>query len=172
MDILAERDVKVSHNPTSNMKLASGISQVPQLLKRGVNVSLGTDGAASNNNLDMFQEMKTASLLQKVSLGDPTALPAMEVFGMATFNGARALGIDAGLIAPGKLADILIVNTRRPHLTPWRNPPSHTVYAASGADVDTVICDGRILMRDGELEVLEEKYVMELAEAAAEELTG
>jgi len=94
------------------------------------------------------------------------------VFSMATLNGARALGIDAGLIAPGKLADIVILNTRRPHLTPWRNPPSHTVYSASGADVDTVICDGRILLRDGELEVLEEKYVMELAEAAAAELTG
>ena len=171
MDILAERDVKVSHNPTSNMKLASGISQVPQLLKRGVNVSLGTDGAASNNNLDMFQEMRTASLLQKVSLRDPTALSSMEVFSMATVNGARALGIDAGLIAPGKLADIVVINTRKPHLTPWRNPESHTVYAASGADVDTVICDGRILLRDGELEVLEEKYVMELAEAAAGEIT-
>lgn len=172
IDILAERDVKVSHNPSSNMKLASGVSPVARLLQRGVNVSLGTDGAASNNNLDMFQEMKTASLLQKVNLEDPTALPAMDVFGMATLNGARALGIDAGLIAPGKLADIVILNTRRPHLTPWRNPPSHTVYSASGADVDTVICDGRILLRDGELEVLEEKYVMELAEAAAAELTG
>lgn len=172
IDVLAERDVKVSHNPSSNMKLASGVSPVARLLQRGVNVSLGTDGAASNNNLDMFQEMKTASLLQKVNLEDPTALPAMDVFSMATLNGARALGIDAGLIAPGKLADIVILNTRRPHLTPWRNPPSHTVYSASGADVDTVICDGRILLRDGELEVLEEKYVMELAEAAAAELTG
>ncbi|MCQ8904105.1 MAG: amidohydrolase family protein [Methanothermobacter sp.] len=171
MDILAERDVKVSHNPTSNMKLASGVSPVTRLLKRGVNVSLGTDGAASNNNLDMFQEMKTASLLQKVNLGDPTALPAIEVFSMATVNGARALGIDAGLIAPGKLADIVILNTRRPHLTPWRNPESHTVYAASGADVDTVICDGRILLREGELEVLDEEYVMEIAESAAGELT-
>ncbi len=172
MEILADRDVKVSHNPSSNMKLASGVSPVARLLQRSVNVSLGTDGAASNNNLDMFQEMKTASLLQKVNLEDPTALPAMDVFSMATLNGARALGIDAGLIAPGKLADIVILNTRRPHLTPWRNPPSHTVYSASGADVDTVICDGRILLRDGELEVLEEKYVMELAEAAAAELTG
>jgi len=172
IDVLAERDVKVSHNPSSNMKLASGVSPVARLLQRGVNVSLGTDGAASNNNLDMFQEMKTASLLQKVNLEDPTALPAMDVFSMATLNGARALGIDAGLIAPGKLADIVILNTRRPHLTPWRNPPSHTVYSASGADVDTVICDGRILLRDGELEILEEKYVMELAEAAAAELTG
>ncbi|MFB2623092.1 amidohydrolase family protein [Methanothermobacter marburgensis] len=172
MEILSERGVKVSHNPSSNMKLASGISPVPELMGRGVNVSIGTDGAASNNNLDMFEEMKTASLLQKVSLHDPTALPAMDVFRMATVNGAKALGVNSGLIEEGRLADIVVLNTRRPHLTPWRKPASHLVYSASGADVDTVICDGRILLLEGELKVLDEEYVMELAEGAAEELTS
>ncbi|ADL57700.1 amidohydrolase family protein [Methanothermobacter sp. KEPCO-1] len=172
MEILSERGVKVSHNPSSNMKLASGISPVPELMGRGVNVSIGTDGAASNNNLDMFEEMKTASLLQKVSLHDPTALPAMDVFRMATVNGAKALGVNSGLIEEGGLADIVVLNTRRPHLTPWRKPASHLVYSASGADVDTVICDGRILLLEGELKVLDEEYVMELAEGAAEELTS
>ena len=172
MEILSERGVKVSHNPSSNMKLASGISPVPELMGRGVNVSIGTDGAASNNNLDMFEEMKTASLLQKVSLHDPTALPAMDVFRMATLNGAKALGVKSGLIEEGRLADLVVLNTRRPHLTPWRNPASHLVYSASGADVDTVICDGRILLLEGELKVLDEEYVMEVAEGAAEELTS
>lgn len=172
MEILSERGVKVSHNPSSNMKLASGTSPVPELMERGVNVSIGTDGAASNNNLDMFEEMKTASLLQKVSLHDPTALPAMDVFQMATLNGAEALGINSGLIEEGRLADLVVLNTRRPHLTPWRNPASHLVYSASGADVDTVICDGRILLLEGELKVLDEEYVMEVAEGAAEELTS
>lgn len=172
MEILSERGVKVSHNPSSNMKLASGTSPVPELMERGVNVSIGTDGAASNNNLDMFEEMKTASLLQKVSLHDPTALPAMDVFRMATVNGAKALGVNSGLIEEGGLADIVVLNTRRPHLTPWRKPASHLVYSASGADVDTVICDGRILLLEGELKVLDEEYVMELAEGAAEELTS
>ncbi|MCG2827862.1 amidohydrolase family protein [Methanothermobacter sp. K4] len=172
MEILSERMVKVSHNPSSNMKLASGISPLPELMGRGVKVSIGTDGAASNNNLDMFGEMKTASLLQKVSLHDPTALPAMDVFRMATVNGAEALGFNSGLIEEGRLADIVVLNTRRPHLTPWRNPASHLVYSASGADVDTVICDGRILLLEGELKVLDEEYVMELAQGAAEELTS
>ncbi|MGB9837231.1 amidohydrolase family protein [Methanothermobacter sp.] len=172
MDILSERGVKVSHNPSSNMKLASGISPVPELIGRGVNVSIGTDGAASNNNLDMFEEMKTASLLQKVSLHDPTALPAMDVFRMATVNGAEALGVNSGLIEEGRLADLVVLNTRRPHLTPWRNPASHLVYSAGGADVDAVICDGRILLLEGELKVLDEEYVMELAECAAEELAS
>ncbi|MDI9614564.1 amidohydrolase family protein [Methanothermobacter sp.] len=172
MEILSERGVKVSHNPSSNMKLASGPSPVPELMERGVNVSIGTDGAASNNNLDMFEEMKTASLLQKVSLHDPTALPAMDVFRMATVNGAKALGVNSGLIEEGMLADLVVLNTRRPHLTPWRNPASHLVYSASGADVDTVICDGRILLLEGELKVLDEEHVMELAEGAAEELAS
>ncbi|WP_321211386.1 amidohydrolase family protein [Methanothermobacter sp. DP] len=172
MEILSERGVKVSHNPSSNMKLASGISPVPELMGRGVNVSIGTDGAASNNNLDMFEEMKTASLLQKVSLHDPTALPAMDVFRMATVNGAEALGVNSGLIEEGRLADLVVLNTRRPHLTPWRNPASHLVYSAGGADVDAVICDGRILLLEGELKVLDEEYVMELAECAAEELAS
>lgn len=172
MEILSERMVKVSHNPSSNMKLASGISPLPELMGRGVKVSIGTDGAASNNNLDMFEEMKTASLLQKVSLHDPTALPAMDVFRMATVNGAEALGFNSGLIEEGRLADIVVLNTRRPHLTPWRNPASHLVYSASGADVDTVICDGRILLLEGELKVLDEEYIMELAQGAAEELTS
>lgn len=172
MEILADRDVKVSHNPSSNMKLASGVSPVTRLIERGVNVSLGTDGAASNNNLDMIEEMKTASLLQKVSLQDPTALPARRVLEMATINGAESLGMDAGVIEEGKKADIVLLNVRRPHLVPWRNPASHLVYSASGSDVETVICNGEILLDGGELERINENYVMEVAEEAAEELTS
>lgn len=168
--IIKEKDVKISHNPASNMKLASGVSPVTRLIKEGVTVALGTDGAASNNNLDMIEEMKTASLLQKVHNMDPTALKAADVFEMATINGAKALDIDAGLIEKGKKADLVLLNTRRAHLRPWRNPLSHIVYSSSGGDVETVICNGELLLFEGELERVDEDEVLEIAEAAAEDL--
>ncbi|MGZ7116864.1 MAG: amidohydrolase family protein [Methanobacterium sp.] len=172
IEIIKEENVSLSHNPASNMKLASGVSPVSRLISSGVNVSLGTDGAASNNNLDMIEEMKIAALLQKVNNMDSTVLPAQKVFEMATTGGAKALGLqdEIGTIEVGKKADLVLLNMETPHLTPFRHPISHLVYAANGSDVDTVICNGQILMKNKELEVLDETEVIKLAEDAAEEL--
>jgi 5-methylthioadenosine/S-adenosylhomocysteine deaminase len=170
--LIKDKNVKISHNPLSNMKLASGISPVSDLLANDVCVSLGTDGAASNNNLDLFQEMKTSSLLQKVRKLDPTVLPAGKVLEMATINGATALGMEKeiGSIEVGKKADMVLVDMKAPHLTPYRNPVSHMVYSAEGSDVSTVICNGQILMREREVLVMDEVEVMQMAENAAEDL--
>lgn len=170
--LIKDKNVKLSHNPLSNMKLASGISPVSDLLANDVCVSLGTDGAASNNNLDLFQEMKTSSLLQKVRKFDPTVLPAGKVLEMATINGATALGMEKeiGSIEVGKKADMVLVDMKAPHLTPYRNPISHLVYSAEGSDVSTVICNGQILMREREVLVMDEVEVMEMAENASEDL--
>jgi len=150
------------------MKLASGILNYRGLKEHGITVSLGTDGCASGNDLDMFGAMKFASLLQKVYTMDPTVLPAGEALDMATINGAKTLGIDAGGIAVGKLADIILVDLRRPELTPLNDLTANIVYSARGSCVDTVICDGRILMEQGIVE--EEEEVMEKASDAAEDL--
>lgn len=170
--LIKDKNVKISHNPLSNMKLASGISPVSDLLANGVCVSLGTDGVASNNNLDLFQEMKTSSLLQKVRTLDPTVLPSAKVLEMATINGATALGMEKeiGTIEVGKKADLVLMDMKSPHLTPYRNPISHLVYSAEGADVSTVICNGQILMREREVLVMDEVEVREMAESAAEDL--
>ncbi len=170
--LIKDNDVKISHNPLSNMKLASGISPVSDMLGNDVCVSLGTDGVASNNNLDLFQEMKTASLLQKVRTLDPTVLPANKMLEMATINGATALGMEKeiGTIEVGKKADLVLVDMKKPHLSPYRNPISHLVYSAEGSDVSTVICDGEVLMREKEVLIMDEAEVLEMAENAAEDL--
>ncbi len=172
MEIMKENDVKVSHNPVSNMKLASGVSPVAKMMEKGINVSLGTDGAASNNNLDLLEEMKIAALQQKVNNSDPTVLKAGDVFKMATIGGATALGLEdeIGTIEVGKKADLVLVDMKAPHLTPYRHPISHLVYAANGADVDTVICNGQILMQERELLTMDEKTLIEDAEEATREL--
>ena len=167
MDILNERGVNVSHNPVSNMKLASGIAPVPKMLARGVNISLGTDGCASNNNLNMFEEMKTAALLHKVDTSDPTVLPARQVLEMATINGARAMGTNSGMLKVGCMADVIIVDMGKPHLTPRYNVASHLVYSASGADVRTTIVNGKVLMDDYKVLSMDEQTVMEKAKDAA-----
>ncbi|MEM3452577.1 MAG: amidohydrolase family protein, partial [Candidatus Hadarchaeum sp.] len=150
--LLKDNGVKPVHNPTSNMKMGSGIAPVPEMLASGIPVALGTDGAASNNSLDMFKEMKLASLLAKARRLDPTVLPAMKALEMATINGAAALGLQAelGSLEVGKKADLIIVDLRKPHLSPMHDIVSHLVYSASGSDVDTVIVDGKILMEKGE----------------------
>ena len=170
--IIKENNVKIAHSPTSNMKLASGISPVNKLIKSGVCVTLGTDGVASNNNLDMIEEMKIASLLQKVHKLNPTALNADKVFEMSTINGARALKLEneIGSIEIGKKADLVLLNMNSANLTPYRHPVSHLVYAANGSNVDTVICNGEILMKNKEVLSLEESAVIELAENEAEDL--
>jgi 5-methylthioadenosine/S-adenosylhomocysteine deaminase len=172
IEIIKEKNVKLSHNPSSNMKLSSGVSPVAELLTKGICVSMGTDGPASNNNMDLLEEMKIAALLQKVNTMNPTVLAAEEVFKMSTINGASALGLEneIGTIDLGKKADIVLVNMKTAHLTPFRNPISHLVYSANGGDVDTVICNGEILMRNRELLTLDETMILEIAENASEDL--
>lgn len=172
MEIIKERGINISHNPVSNMKLASGISPIAKMLDKDINVSLGTDGAASNNNLDMLEEMKIAAIQQKVNTSDPTVLNADEVFKMATTNGAAALGLEdeVGTIGVGKKADLVLINMKAPHLSPYRHPISHLIYAANGGDVDTVICNGQILMQERELLTMNEKALIEEAEEATREL--
>ena len=144
--ILARHNVSVAHNPQSNMKLASGIAPVKKMLDAGVNVCLGTDGASSNNDLDMWEEMRTASLLQKVATKDPCSIPAYTALKMATVNGAKAIGREGelGILSPGAFADIQLVNIEKPHLYPHTNPVSELVYSTHASDVDTVIVNGRI----------------------------
>jgi Cytosine deaminase and related metal-dependent hydrolases len=168
--ILAEYDVNISHNPISNMKLASGICPVVKLLEAGANVCIGTDGCASNNNLDMFEEMRTAALLQKVSTMDPTVLPARKVLEMATINGAKALGIKSGMLKEGYNADMIIVDMNKPHLTPVYDVASHLVYAASGKDVKTTIVNGKVLMEEGKVLSLDEQEVIDIAIQRSKEL--
>ncbi len=172
IEILGKRGVNVSHNVISNMKLASGIAPVHKMLEKGVNVSLGTDGCASNNNLDLFEEMKTAALLHKVNIFSPTALPARQVLQMGTVNGAKALGTETGMLKAGKKADLILVDMKKPHLTPCFDIPSHLVYSARGSDVRTTIVNGKILMDDYRVLVLDEQKVIEEAQKAAEELVA
>ncbi|MFQ6095242.1 MAG: amidohydrolase [Candidatus Bathyarchaeia archaeon] len=172
IEILTERKVKVSHSPVSNLKLASGISPVPQLLNAGVRVSLGTDGSCSNNLSDMFEVMKVAALLHKGVDKDPTLLPANEVLEMATIDGARALLWDGqiGSIEKGKKADLAIVDFRKPHLCPVYNWVSHLVYSARSADVDTVLVNGRIVMEEREIKTVDVEKVLEMAEKTRDRL--
>ena len=159
---LAARRVAVAHNPESNMKLASGAAPVPALQKAGVVVGLGTDGAASNNDLDMFEAMRQAALLHKHATGDPRALPARTALEMATIHGARTLGLDRelGSLEPGKRADLLIVSTRSARQTPMYDPLSHLVYVTRGDDVRTTIVNGRVLMRERRVETMDEQAVL------------
>jgi len=175
MKILKERDVKVVHNPVSNMKTASGVAPIPEMLEKKICVALGTDGAASNNCLDMFQEMKFAALLHKINKLNPTVIPAEVVLGFATVNGARALGLEnqIGAIETGKKADIIILNIKKPNLTPIlsnHSVASHLVYSATGNDVETSIVDGKIIMENRKVLTLDEEDVMEKAQEAAEDL--
>jgi 5-methylthioadenosine/S-adenosylhomocysteine deaminase len=167
--ILAESGTHVMHCPSSNLKLGSGIAPVYEMLARGISVSLGADGAPCNNRLDMFTEMRSAALLQKVVHG-ADALPARRVLRMATVDGARALGIadETGTLETGKRADVILVALDRPHLTPRPDIISAITYAATAADVRTVIIDGRIVMRERELLTLDERDVLAEASAQAE----
>jgi len=170
MKILKEKEVSIAHNPSSNTKLASGIAPITKYLKNDINVSIGTDGVSSNNNLDMFSEMKLTALLQKVNSLDPQVLPAKETFDMATKKGAKALGINAGSIEEGKLADIVLVDTLVPHMTPVRNALSNIVYSSLGTDVDTVICNGKILLENKELQTINEQEIIQEVNEHAFEL--
>ncbi len=174
MDLLAASRAKVAHCPESNMKLASGIAPVTALLDRGVTVGLGTDGCASNNNLDMFQEMDTAAKLQKVHRLDPTALPATQALALATRGSAKVLGLEqeVGSLAPAMKADLIVINLDQPHLTPMYDPYSHLVYAASGADVQTVMVHGRILVQDRRLLAFDLEETLTRARELAQRVKG
>jgi 5-methylthioadenosine/S-adenosylhomocysteine deaminase len=163
--ILRRRGIGIAHNPESNMKLASGTAPVPKYLAAGIAVGLGTDGAASNNDLDMFEAMRQAAFLHKLQSGDPRAVPAPVALEMATMGGARVLGLEneIGSIEAGKRADLIVVGVNRARQTPLYDPISHLVYASNGDDVETTIVNGRILMRDRRMMTLDESSV--LAEA-------
>lgn len=160
IETLAKYKVGVSHNPASNLKLASGVARVPALLKAGVTVSLGTDGAASNNNLDMFEEMRLAALIHKGVSGDPTAVPAAEAMRIATVYGAHTLQMhDVGYLQAGMKADFIAVDVDQPHLLPHTDLVSHMVYAASGKDVKHVWVDGKQIVNDGVCLTLDEEQI-------------
>ena len=173
IEIIKKHGVKVSHNPCSNMKLASGIAPVSKLIENGICVSIGTDGASSNNNLDLIEELKTASLLQKVSTLDPKVLDSNESIRMATIKGAEALGLDdeIGTIEVGKKADIILIDTAAANMTPdCSSLSSNVVYSANGSNVDTTICNGKILMENKKLTTLDEEEIYAKARQAIKEL--
>jgi 5-methylthioadenosine/S-adenosylhomocysteine deaminase len=162
IDLLAKRGVKVAHCPESNMKLASGVAPVPEMLGAGIAVGLGTDGSASNNDVDMFGEMNSAAKVHKVHRLDPTAMTATETLEMATIGGARVLDADIqiGSLEPGKKADLIVLDLNQPHLTPLFNIPSHLVYAARGADVIHSVINGKVIMQNRELKTIDEKTIL------------
>ncbi len=170
--LLKNFDVKIAHNPESNMKLASGVAPIPELLKQGITVGIGTDGCASNNNLDLFQEMDTAAKLHKVHTLDPTVMDARTVVSMATIDGARVLGMGdiIGSLEAGKKADIIIIDIRSPHLMPMYNIYSHLVYAVTGSDVVTSVVNGRVLMEDRVLTTLDVDEVMAAVNRIAQDI--
>ncbi len=170
MAVLKAKQVGVAHNPASNMKLASGVAPVPAYLASGVALGLGTDGAASSNDLDMFTAMRLAALLHKVASKDPRAVPAKAVVEMATRGGAKALGLDGvtGSLEPGKRADVIVVGVKGARQTPLYDPLSHLAYVASGADVQDTVVNGQVLMRDRKVLTLNEGAVLADARAASE----
>lgn len=150
MALMAQRDITAVHNPVSNLKLGSGIARVPELLKAGVNVALGTDGVSSNNNLDLFEEIKLAALLHKGVNCDPMAITAHQALAMATVNGAKALGrTDTGVIAPGKTADLILVDFDRPNLIPCHDAEENLVFSARGCDVVMNMARGKVIYENG-----------------------
>ena len=173
INIIKEKNVKISHNPCSNMKLASGIAPISTLLDNDICVGIGTDGASSNNNLDLIEELKIASLLQKVSTLNPKVLTSDDALAMGTINGARALGLDdeIGTIEVGKKADLILIDTNNANMVPdSSNLSSNIIYSANGSNVDTTICNGQILMENRKLTTLNEEEIYEKAKKAIVEL--
>ncbi|HVJ47917.1 amidohydrolase [Desulfitobacterium sp.] len=172
MNILAEKKVAVAHNPESNMKLNSGTAPIPELRAKGVLVGLGTDGASSNNNLDLFGEMRSAALQQKLRK-DSTALPAYEVLEMATIEGAKALGYnDVGMLAPGYKADLITINFDQPHFYPRFSIPAHLVYVAHAGDVRTMMVDGKFIMEERKILTMDVKEVCQEVETRAKRIAA
>ncbi len=174
LEIIRSRGAAIAYNPVSNMKLASGAARVDEMLRLGIKVGLGTDGPGSNNALDMLQDMKFAALLQKLRYMDPRSLPAKSVVRMATRGGAEALNLDKliGSIEVGKKADITIIDTRKIRYLPVRDPYTALAYCSSGSDVKDVIVNGRIIVRDGELQTADLANIVGEFEKAVSELFG
>lgn len=173
IETLREHDVRVSHNPGSNLKLASGVARVPDLLKAGVLVSLGTDSSASNNNLDMFEEMRLAALIHKGVSGDPVAVPAKEALKLGTVNGAKSIWLDqVGTLAAGMKADFIALDIDQAHFLPKSDYISHVIYSASAKDVTDVFVDGKQLVRGGECLTLDEEKIKFEAQRRFELLTN
>ena len=174
IEILAEKKTAIAHNPGSNLKLGSGTAPVAKLLEKGVPVSLGTDSAASNNNLDMLEEMRLAALLPKGLLENPTSVPAETALKMATINGAGALFLNSetGALREGAKADLIMFNLNQPHLYPRHNLLAHLVYSARSADINLVMVNGNVLMSDGELLTIDEERVFFEAQLRATRLVS
>jgi len=170
--LLAETGTAIVHCPASNMKLASGLAPVQRMLDAGVTVGLGTDGAASNNDLDMFDEMRDAAMVGKIAADDASAVDAATTVELATVGSAAALGFDAGRIEPGANADLVVLDLSAPRLTPAHDLVSHLAYAASGADVRHTVCDGQVLMRDRAVLTMDEARVRDRAIEEAEALVA
>ena len=170
--LMAERGISVLHCPTSNLKLGSGIAPVPSLMAAGVNVTLGTDGASSNNNLDLFNEIKLAAMLHKGANLDATILPTAEVLKMATVNGAKALGRKAGVLAAGWDADLIALDFDQPHLKPCHDVMENLVYSAKSSDVVLNMTGGKILYRDGFFSTLDMDRIDHELEQALPTLFG
>jgi cytosine/adenosine deaminase-related metal-dependent hydrolase len=172
IEIFAKTGTSISHNPSSNAKLGSGIAPISKMVRKGVNVTIGTDGGPSNDDYDMIREMKMALLLQKVRELDPTNLELSTVLRMATINGARALGLERelGSLEVGKKADFIVIDIRKPHLTPTISPLSNLIYSGTGMDVKDVVVDGRFIKKDGKVLSLNEEEVLERAEEHARRL--
>ncbi len=170
LDLFQKYGVKVIHNPISNLKLCSGIFPYKEIKKRNILLGIGTDGCCSNNNLDMFEEMKVASLIAKATSKDPKAFPAKEVFFTATRNGYEIFGLDGGIIAEGKLADCILVDLENIHMVPCYNIISNLVYSVNGSCVDTTICNGKVLMKHKSIP--KEKEIIEEAQEVIKKIAS
>ncbi len=161
----------ISHCPVSNLKLAGGgVSPVSEFALAGANVTLGTDGAASNNSLNIIETMKIAALLQKNFYWDPLAVSTQQVFDFATVNGAKALGINAGAIEGGKLADVVLADLRKPNMAPYHDHIANLVYAMNPSNISDVIANGEFVMREGKITVFDEEKAIEMADESAKDL--
>lgn len=171
MDIMAAKNVRVAHNPQSNLKLASGIAPVARMLEKGICVGLGTDGASSNNNLDMLEECRAAAMLHKTTTLNPLAVPAAQAWDMATVNGAQVLGFDAlGKLSVGQQGDIVLWNMHKPYWYPRHNKLSLLVYAANSSDADTVIVNGKVVLQNGSMTLFDEEKIYAEANLRAQKL--
>lgn len=172
-DILAEKRVTVAHNPVSNLKLASGVMSLPLMQEKGIRVALGTDGVASNNNLNLWEEVKLAAILHKGVSGDPTLISPTQVLQMATLHGAQGMGFEqVGMLLPGWHADIILVDAAQPHVLPCLDPAANLVYAAQGSDVRLTMVDGKVLYRDGAYTTLDKEKILAEAARAAQVMTA
>ena len=167
MDILARHGVTVAHNPVSNLKLASGIAPITAMQKKGINITLGTDGMASNNSHDLFEEIKLASILQKYLQEDPTAVPAFQALEMATVNGAKAQGRQGGMIVEGYDADLVLLDFDNPRQVPYFDPIVSLAYSVTGRDVVMTLCQGRILYENGEYTTIDIEKIQHEAKKIA-----